>query len=90
MRPDSTQRLIVAVLTPVRPAASCSVIRIRSFSPLADSGYSPKDLTVLAAKNVPFRIDAALRHQCGKWFGDWIEQLYGENAKEPDERVSPS
>jgi hypothetical protein len=46
---------------------SASPLRAALDAVIAEQGCSLKDLTVLAPKNDPFRLDTPARHRDGRW-----------------------
>jgi hypothetical protein len=52
-----------------------SPLRAALDSAIAERGCSLKDLTVLASKNDPFRIDTPARHRDGSWLADTVADL---------------
>jgi hypothetical protein len=54
---------------------SCSPLRAALDVVIAEQRCSLKDLTVLAPKNDPFRLDTAARHRDGRWLAETVAEL---------------
>ena len=54
---------------------SASPLRAALDSVIAEHGCSLKDLTVLAPKNDPFRLDTPARHRDGQWLAETAAEL---------------
>ena len=54
---------------------SGSPLRAALSGVIAETGCSMQDLTVLAAKNDPFRIDTPARHRDGRWLAETAAEL---------------
>jgi hypothetical protein len=54
---------------------TASPLRAALDAVIAEHGCSLKDLTVLAAKNDPFRIDTPARHRDGQWLAETAAEL---------------
>jgi hypothetical protein len=54
---------------------SASPLREALDAVIAEQGCSLKDLTVLAPKNDPFRLDTPARHRDGQWLAETAAEL---------------
>ena len=54
---------------------SASPLRAALDTVIAEQGCSLKDLTVLAPKNDPFRLDTPARHRDGRWLAETATEL---------------
>ena len=54
---------------------SASPLRAALDTVIAEQGCSLKDLTVLAPKNDPFRLDTPARHRDGQWLAETAAEL---------------
>ena len=54
---------------------SASPLRAALDAVIAEQGCSLKDLTVLAPKNDPFRLDTTARHRDGRWLAETAAEL---------------
>ncbi|WP_405750034.1 hypothetical protein OHA19_10580 [Streptomyces sp. NBC_00012] len=72
-----TSRLIIPTPTAAGPRSPLRTALDNEIAAAKRSGIhvSLKDLTVLASKNDPFRVDTAARHRDGSWLAESAREL---------------